>query len=96
MTATICGDGPPTDRLGMARMFLLGGGQLTGAEWLALDIEERATLVYAGDALRRELAAMIGNAVRSERAAAEIASLSDGGAQAEAIRLSDLIREARR
>lgn len=65
-----------------AYRFLLAGGTVTLGEWADLEPCEREALAEAGLLVRRETAAAIGLASRSEEVAVNLAS--DGGELAKA------------
>lgn len=83
-------------RLKLARGFLLAGGALSWETWCDMPAQDRAALVLAGEQLRREMAAMTGNAARSRAGAAEVIAPVDDGLEAESCRLEGLLEEGGR
>lgn len=61
-----------------AEAFLRAGGTFGFSDWAHLNKMSQAALMAAGDAIWRERCAMIGDATRSELAAAYFKSKEDG------------------
>lgn len=62
-----------------AEAFLRAGGVLTSNDWLAMSPHEKAAMIYAGNALRDEMAIRIGGCVLDPQFRANLEATYDGG-----------------
>jgi hypothetical protein len=79
-----------------ARLFLIGGGRLSLADWTALSLVERAAFVAAGRLLAVRQAVRIGEASQGELAALRVEAEIDGGAAHDAAALGVAVRHLAR
>lgn len=62
-----------------AEAFLRAGGVLTSNDWLAMSPHEKAAMIFAGNALRDEMAVQIGRCTLDPKYREALESTYDGG-----------------
>lgn len=72
-----------------ASLYVAAGGVPTLSEWVSLGTAERAALVEARARWTASTVATMAGAVQSPAAAAEVASMADGGAARRAVALEE-------